>query len=46
MFKLDLVCEYKDRCEGYRDDSETCTKALDKNFCGTYRQFEKEGVAQ
>ncbi|GEM_PF-6255321 len=36
---FDTKCEYISRCDGYRDDSYTCTEALDKNYCGTYKIF-------
>lgn len=40
MFGFGLnKCEYKAKCAGYKENSETCTKALDKRYCGTYRQF-------
>jgi len=32
-------CEYASKCTAYRDDSYTCTKELDKCFCGIYKQF-------
>lgn len=35
-------CEYRSRCVGYKDNSYTCTKTLDKNYCGIYNQFLQE----
>lgn len=35
-------CEYRSRCAGYKDDSYTCTKTLDKNYCGIYNHFLQE----
>jgi len=39
-------CEYFKVCRGYSKDSFTCMKALDKNYCGMYKRFEKVGVVQ
>jgi len=35
----DIRCEYALKCDAYRDNSYTCTKAFDKRYCGIYRQF-------
>ncbi len=35
----DTICEYALRCDAYRKNSFTCTKAFDKRYCGIYRQF-------
>jgi hypothetical protein len=32
-------CKYALKCEAYRDNSYTCTKELDKRYCGIYRLF-------
>lgn len=32
-------CEYDSKCAAYRTDSYTCTKELNKHYCGIYRQF-------
>jgi hypothetical protein len=32
-------CEYALKCAAYRDNSYTCTKELDKCYCGIFRQF-------
>jgi len=32
-------CEYATHCDYYRDNSETCTNALDKSYCGLYKGF-------
>jgi hypothetical protein len=34
-----IKCEYALRCDAYRDDSYTCTKEVNKGYCGIYRQF-------
>lgn len=34
------IGQYSTQCQGYADDSVTCTKALDKNYCGIYRAME------
>lgn len=30
------VCEFSSFCKHFQDDSDTCIKALDKTYCGTY----------
>ena len=32
-------CEYASHCDCFRNDSETCTKELDKTYCGMYNRF-------
>jgi hypothetical protein len=39
---FDVKCEYTSRCAGYKNDSYTCTKALDKRYCGIYKLFLRE----
>jgi len=39
---FDKKCEYISRCAGYKDDSYTCTEALDKSYCGIYKDFLQE----
>jgi hypothetical protein len=34
-------CEYISKCAAYRANSYTCTKELNKCYCGIYRQFLK-----
>jgi hypothetical protein len=35
------TCEYALKCAAYIADSYTCTKDLDKSYCGIFRQFKK-----
>ena len=35
-------CKYRKKCEYYRKESYTCSKAFDKEYCGKYREFLKE----
>lgn len=39
-----IVCEYSPKCTGYKENSYTCQKALDKNYCGFYKRFVGECV--
>lgn len=36
---FDTKCEYTSKCTAYREDSYTCTEALDKSYCGIYKLF-------
>ncbi len=36
---LSLKCEYSSRCGGFKENSATCTAALDKTYCGIYKAF-------
>jgi hypothetical protein len=38
---IDTKCEYASKCTAYRETSYTCTKELNKQYCGIYRQFVK-----
>jgi hypothetical protein len=42
LFKFN--CRYMSKCNGYRDNSVTCIKELDKSFCGIYKQFEQSKI--
>ena len=37
MWPFDYKCEYAPNCNGYQETSETCTKGLDKSYCGIWR---------
>ncbi len=37
-------CKYASKCEGYRENSYTCTKEIDKHYCGIYRLFTKNAI--
>jgi hypothetical protein len=37
-------CKYALKCEAYRDNSYTCTKPLDKSYCGIYRLFVRNTI--
>lgn len=37
-------CKYALKCDGYRDNSYTCTKELDKRYCGIYRLFVQNSI--
>jgi hypothetical protein len=37
-------CDYYSKCGAFRDNSITCTKEIDKNFCGIYKQFEQNKI--
>lgn len=39
---FDTKCEYIPRCASYKNNSHTCTKELDKCYCGIYKQFLQE----
>lgn len=39
---FDMKCEYTSKCTAYKDDSYTCTEALDKRYCGIYKLFLRE----
>lgn len=39
---LDTKCEYTSKCIAYKDNSYTCTEALDKSYCGIYKLFLQE----
>ncbi len=34
------ICQYSTQCDSYTDRSYTCTKELDKTYCGIYRAME------
>lgn len=36
---FDTKCEYTSKCTAYKDNSYTCTEALDKSYCGIYKLF-------
>lgn len=38
---VDLTCGYSSICEHFKEESETCTRALDKNYCGSFKGFSK-----
>jgi hypothetical protein len=38
-FRSPLECEYKTICDAYRANSDTCTKEIDRNYCGAWRGF-------
>lgn len=40
IFDLENLCKYSKTCSGYRKDSDTCMKALDKRYCGLWKRFE------
>lgn len=37
-------CKYALKCDGYRDNSYTCTQELDKRYCGIYRLFVQNAI--
>jgi hypothetical protein len=37
-------CKYALKCDAYRDSSYTCTKELDKRYCGVYRLFVQNAI--
>jgi hypothetical protein len=37
----DTECEYKSKCDPPNPDGHTCTKELDKSYCGIFRDFER-----
>ena len=37
-------CQYALKCEAYRDSSYTCTKELEKHYCGIYRLFVQNAI--
>lgn len=39
---FDMKCEYTSKCTAYKDNSYTCTEALDKSYCGIYKLFLQE----
>lgn len=38
---LDGTCKYHSKCADFRENSFTCTKSIDKTFCGIYNQFSR-----
>lgn len=40
LCNVDLKCEYSSQCKHFNDDSVTCTKTLDKNYCGEFKRIE------
>jgi hypothetical protein len=32
-------CEYSKKCKNFQEGSFTCKKAVDKSYCGTYKQL-------
>ena len=37
-------CKYALKCDAYRDNSYTCTKEVDKHYCGIYRLFVQNAI--
>ncbi len=37
-------CKYALKCDAYRDNSYTCTKGVDKSYCGIYRLFVQNAI--
>jgi hypothetical protein len=35
-----VKCEYSSTCKRFNAESETCTKALDKRYCGEFKRIE------
>ena len=44
MGLFNTKCKYALKCDGYRDNSYTCTKELDKRHCGIYRLFVQNAI--
>ena len=42
IHRFSIKCEYTSRCAGYKENSYTCTEALDKSYCGIYMDFLQE----
>lgn len=36
---FNIECEYKSICDAYQSDSHTCSKEVDKTYCGNYRRY-------
>lgn len=37
-----MKCKFAKECKGYREESYTCNYAVDKDYCGTFREKEKK----
>lgn len=37
-------CKYSLKCDAYRENSYTCTKELEKSYCGIYCLFAKNSI--
>ena len=36
---IQTECKHKNTCTKYKNNSFTCTKEIDKSYCGNYRGF-------